>query len=142
MQRLRYDLKLLFVATSNICVLAWATVEMHSNEDFVAIPLVAAFTSLSVVCYGGAKVHEHIALGALGGFAGVAILTLSVFASYGIGYFYYSGADDYFEMGAFTELVIIPLICVGAWGGFGAIVGTVCGAIIWTIQKSVATMKR
>jgi hypothetical protein len=142
MQRLRYDLKLLFVAMSNICVLAWATVEMHSNENPVAIPLVAVFTSLSVVWYGGARVQHRIALGALGGFAGVAILTLCFFATHGIGYFFNPGAVDYFEDGAFTELVIFPPIGVVVWGGFGAIVGMVCGAIIWAIQYSVASMKR
>jgi hypothetical protein len=142
MRRFRFDLKLAFLAMSNLCVVAWATRAMLSNGNPIVIPAVAVFASLSCIWYGIPKSETPVGLGAIGGCAGMAIFTVSYFASHGIGYFFYTGTADYFDDGAAVELVLFPPIALGIWGGLGAIVGTVCGALVWAAQKSWAIIKR
>ena len=137
MQRLRYDLKLLFVAMSNICVLVWAL----AHASMVAFPLVAVTASISSA-WCVAKGRQPIVLGALGGFAGVTILTACVFVSHGIGYFFYTGTTEYFEDGAFAELVIFPIIFVLVWGSIGLLIGTICGVVVLVLQKSLTSINR
>jgi hypothetical protein len=133
-QRLRFDLKFIFLAMSNACVLAWGTAAILHNGDIVALPVMVIFASLTYAWYGLTRGRHPVVSGAIGGFVGAAIIALSYCALHGIGYLFCTAPDEYFEDGAFVELVVFPPVYVVVWGGFGAVVGTSCGALVWVFK--------
>jgi hypothetical protein len=138
MKRIQFDLKLLLVIVLNICVLTWTTAAMATNKSLIAIPLMAAISSMSFIWFALLKKKQPIAFGTLGGFAGVVMLTVCFFVNHGVGYFFYAGPSAYFEDGAFAELVIFPILWIVYWGGFGAVIGFMGGMLVWCFKKSLA----
>ena len=138
MQLFHYDLKLMFVAITNVCALAWGL----ADATILAFPLAIVTASVSFALYGVTIGKPPIALGALGGFAGATVLTVLFFVNHGVGYFFYTGAAEYFEDGAFTELVIFPVLFIVVWGGIGALTGMICGVGVLVVQKSLSGIDR
>lgn len=133
MQPLRYDLRLLFVVMPNVCVLAWA---VSYTASPIAILLFAAVASLTCIwCRAEKSKRSKLTLGAIGGFAAMTILFIYGFGRYIAGYFYNTDNPEYFEDGLVISLVVVPLFVFTVFGVSGAIIGMICGAAVWGIQK-------
>jgi hypothetical protein len=131
---LRFDLKFMFLLVANACVVAWGLTEIGFHENIVGWLVAVIFASLTVAWYGRAR--GPLLMGTIGGFSGAAALALCYCALHAIGYFFHNGPEEYFEDGAFFELVMAPPIYVASWGLIGAGFGAVCGVVVWAVQKS------
>ncbi len=131
MHRLSFDLKLVFLVSSNVCVLTWGA----TTDGIIALLVVAAFLSMTCAWYGLMGGRNPIVMGAVGGFAGAVVHAILYCALHGIGYFFYDGKYEYFEDGAFNELVIYPVVYLTVWGGIGLIIGIFCGAFVWDFRN-------
>ena len=134
MPKLTFDLKLAFLAMSNVCVMAWAgsAISEHEIAVFFAVPI---FASVTCAWYGTRKGKSPIAVGAFGAFVVTALLIVCCFVAHGIGYFFYTGTIDYFEDGAFDELVIVPPVMILVYGTWAAALGAITGTLVWLIHK-------
>src|SRR5262245_31770508 len=131
-QPFRFDLKFLFMAFTNACVVVWGATAFDSSPAVVFV--VPFLTSLTTVWYGLNR--NPILLGALGGIAGSVAWTWCLFVFDWTGYFFHTGPDEYFEDGLAFELFAFWMLTF-MWGMIGGIVGLTWGAIVGASNKAL-----
>ncbi len=139
MSRFQFDLKLMFLVVTNVCVIAWGIVALR-NESllFLVAPAVSA---LSAALSAGRSANRAMMLGAIGGSIGAAALPIGWGWLNDIGYFFHTGPGGYFEDGAIAEVVIFPIGYAITWGPLGAVFGMFIGSFVAafiTLKKKIA----
>jgi len=128
MNRVRFDLKLLFVVVTNVCVIAWGVAALY-RQSFLFL-VTPAITALSAALCGKRNTRRAMLLGAIGGAIGAAAMPLTMCAFIDFGYFFHEGPGEYFEDGALAEVVVYPIVYIFTWGPAGAVLGLLIGAFV------------
>jgi hypothetical protein len=126
MRRVHFDLKFAFLGMTNVCLLAWA---LSARTEVAAIALLV-FAGFTWAWYGITRRQSPLLWGCIGGVFAVVAFVLCFCGWHISGYFYHDMPDDYFEDGAFTEVLVYPVVYCLAYGPIGAIAGLACG---WTV---------
>jgi hypothetical protein len=128
MSRFRFDLKLVFLIVTNVCVVAWGGAALaHQSLWFLIVPVVTAMSGALCSRWSAGRA---ILLGAIGGAVGAASLPLVMCALNDVGYFFHDGPGEYFEDGALVEVVLYPIGYILSWGPAGALVGAIVGSVV------------